>query len=76
MLNRLRHSLPVPCPYRLLVLLLLCLTRLSFFQEAFQKEGKEIGECVELAVPTNVLITELDAVFHIWIGFPLDEIVQ
>ena len=45
---------------------------LPFLQETFQQEGEEIGESIELAVPTNVLVAKFDAVFYIWIGIPLD----
>ena len=45
-------------------------------QEAFQQEGEEIREGIELAVPSDVFVTEFDTVFHIWIGVPFDEIVQ
>ena len=49
---------------------------LSFLQETLQQECEEIGECVELPVPTDILIAEFDAVLHVGIGIPLDEIVQ
>ena len=47
----------------------------SFFQKSLQQEGEEIRECVELPVPPDVLVAQLDSVLHIGIGFPLDEIV-
>jgi hypothetical protein len=37
----------------------------SVFKETFQHECQEIGEGVELSVPTNVLISELDAVAYV-----------
>ena len=43
------------------------LAPLPFFQETLQEEGKEIGECIELTVPTDVLIAKLNAILHIWI---------
>ena len=52
------------------------MARLPFLQEALQQECEEIGECVELPVPTDVLIAEFDAVLHIRIGIPLDKVVQ
>ena len=57
-------------------LIMLCLTRLPFLQEAFQEESEEIGECVELPIPSDILIAEFDAVLHIRIGIPLNKVVQ
>ena len=50
--------------------------KLPFLQKAFQQEGEEIGEGVKLTVPADVLVAELDTIFHIGIGIPLDEIVE
>ena len=43
------------------------LTRLSFLQETFQEEGKKIGECVKVPVPSDVLVSKFDTILHIWI---------
>ena len=56
--------------FRVVLVILLSL------QETLQQECEEIGECVELPVPTDILIAEFDAVLHVGIGIPLDEIVQ
>ena len=72
-----RHSfedlnmLPITCPFHVP-----CYPRfqtiLSFLQEALQQESKEIREGVELSVPSYVLVSKFDTVFHVWIWFPLD----
>ena len=51
-------------------------TILSFFQKPLQQEGEEIRESVKLPVPPDVLVAQFDAVLHVGIGIPLNEIVQ
>lgn len=47
--------------FRVVLVILLSL------QETLQQECEEIGECVELTVPSDVLVTEFDTILHIWI---------
>ena len=46
------------------------------FEETFQQESQEIREGIELAVPTDVLVSQLNSIFHIRIGIPFNKIIE
>ena len=51
----------IVCPFRIFSFNL----RFLFFKKAFQQECEEIGEGIELAVPTDIFVTEFDTILHI-----------
>jgi len=54
---------------------LLC-SPLRVCQETFQQKSKEIRESVKTTIPPYVFITELDAVMHIGIRIPFDQVIE
>ena len=46
-----------------------------FCNKSFQEECQEVWECIELAVESDILVPQLDAVFYIWILVFFQQIV-
>ena len=48
---------------------------LFFCEESFYEEGQEIGEGIKCTVPSDVFVSEFDAIMHIGIGFAFNQCI-
>ena len=48
----------------------------SFRHKPFQQESQEVWEDIELTIETDILISQFDAVFYIWIFIFFQQIIQ